>query len=111
MVIMIFMVAIFLFDFANVRGCPKTRFQHSAVSGQINQQNLLPYQLLSTGAPSGCVNLATVGTRLHPGGGVGPNNRREKKIWANDDSPLQENTPVGWTPGIAPAQQEGRNSA
>jgi hypothetical protein len=28
-----------------------------------------PFQLLSKGAPSGSVELAAVGTRLHPGGG------------------------------------------
>ena len=45
----------------------------------IMKTDIIPSQLTLAGAPSECVKLAKIGTRLHPGGGV-PQDRPPKLL-------------------------------
>jgi fibronectin type 3 domain-containing protein len=62
----------------------------------------------SAGAPNGCVNLATGGTRPHPGGGVGADHRRRAVCQVSIESIRRGGGSC--SPGIAPAQLEGRKA-
>jgi hypothetical protein len=68
-----------------------TRKRNIEISGQYiicksnyQQETFFTCQLRFVGAPNGWMNLATVGTRPHPGGGMGADRRRiQKQILIN----------------------------